>query len=60
MNPGKPSERTTDPRKATGKLSHITTYPNLRLGKHTDIGETASVMESALDHSATLGPRVLM
>ena len=40
---GKPPERTTDPREATGKLSHITTFAESWTRTHADRGEIAVV-----------------
>ncbi|KAL3868472.1 hypothetical protein ACJMK2_041273 [Sinanodonta woodiana] len=41
--PRQPWERTTDPREATGKLSHITTFAKSYTQTHADRGEVAVV-----------------
>ena len=41
--PRQPWERTTDPREATGKLSHITTFAESWTRTHADRGEMAVV-----------------
>ena len=59
--PGQPRERTTDIREVTGKLSHITTFANLRLEHtQTEVRWQWSVTDSVLDHSATQGPLYIL
>ena len=41
--PRQPPERTTDPREATGKLSHITTLAESKTCTHTDRDEMAVI-----------------
>ena len=41
--PKQPRERTTDPREATGKLSHLTSFAESQTRTHEDRGEMAVV-----------------
>ena len=56
--PGQPRERTTDPREATGKLSHITTFAESWTRTYADSGEMAVVRNGQrfrpLGHSGPL------